>query len=109
MGPRMGGPSSDFGFGVSSAADGSVYTTGWFRGRLISTLALTRNSSMPLVAPTFSCRSSIRRELRVGSQHRGTRSDYGRAISVGADGGIYLAGSFRVRPTSTQALTRTPS
>jgi uncharacterized protein (DUF2249 family) len=93
---RMGGISTDIGYGIAVGLDGSAYTTGYFNGTAdfdpgAGTQNLVSAGSNDAFVSKLNADGSFAWARRMG----GTGADAGYAIALAADSGIYTAGSFR--------------
>jgi VCBS repeat-containing protein len=91
---RMGGTSGEYGQGIAVAADGSVYTTGYFSGTVDfdpggGTWNLTATG-----CDIFLSKLDPAGNFLWARSMGGTLYDYGRGIAVAADGSVYITGDF---------------
>lgn len=92
----VGGADSDAGLGIAVASDGSVYTTGTFRG----------TADFDPASGTFNLISAgeqdvfvLNLDVTIGSfawacRTGGTKSDIARGVAAASDGGVYTTGIF---------------
>ena len=93
---RMGGSGTDYGCGIALAADGSIYTTGYFQG----------TADFDPESGVYNLRSAGGNDIFVAklnsvgnfvwaSRAGGSRDDYGYAIALAPDESVCSTGSFR--------------
>jgi uncharacterized membrane protein YqhA len=93
---RMGGTSGDYGYSIAVAADGSVYTSGYFQGMAdfdpgAGTYNLTSTGNYDIFISKLDSFGNFAWARKMG----GTSGDYGYSIALAADGGIYATGYFQ--------------
>jgi hypothetical protein len=92
---RMGGSSGDYGYGIAAAADGGVYTTGYFWGTTdfdpgAGVYNLTSTGGSDIFITKLDSVGNFLWARRLG----GTSDDYGYGIVAAADGSVYTTGCF---------------
>jgi len=95
----IGGAADDRGYRIAVAADGSVYTTGYFGGTVnFDPGAGTFNLTSAGASDIFVCRLDSAGNFVWARAVGGTTADEGVSIAVAADGSLYTTGYFQGTP-----------
>lgn len=100
-----GGMDNDYGYGISTDANGNAYLIGYFNSSILNfgSYTLNNNGGVDVFCAKYDAAGNIRWAIGAG----GTGSDFGGAVSTDQQGNIFVAGDFTSPDITFGATTLT--